>query len=184
MEQAHDRRQRKTRDAIKNAVIDLLGDRDISKISATDIAARADINRSTFYMHYADAYDVIKSIQDDVAEMIIEIADVVNIANIKTNLRTLFRTVTERIDGNPGFKKFLEENYTGFYARIEYRLIDRLGEEYAKAKNIGKSEAENYMAFVVCGLFGAYSRWMKERGTTLDEFCDSMLTAIDSGLLR
>ncbi|RIL83445.1 TetR/AcrR family transcriptional regulator, partial [Staphylococcus cohnii] len=49
---AEDRRVRKTQNAIKHAFIQLLNEKDLDKITISDITHKADINRGTFYLHY------------------------------------------------------------------------------------------------------------------------------------
>lgn len=46
-----DRRIRKTKEAIKYALIDLLKHKTLEKITIKDITESADINRGTFYLH-------------------------------------------------------------------------------------------------------------------------------------
>lgn len=48
-----------TEDAICNAFLELLLERDIRKISVKEICDRAEINRGTFYLHYTDIVDLI-----------------------------------------------------------------------------------------------------------------------------
>lgn len=47
-----DRRQRKTRTAIYSAFIELLGNKDFSKITVQEIIETADVGRATFYAHF------------------------------------------------------------------------------------------------------------------------------------
>ena len=47
-----DRRQRKTRNAIFNAFIDLLSKKDFEHITVGEIIACADVGRATFYAHF------------------------------------------------------------------------------------------------------------------------------------
>ena len=44
----------RSRRMIRQAFMDLLHEKPLEKITATDIIRRADINRSTFYAHYPD----------------------------------------------------------------------------------------------------------------------------------
>lgn len=69
-----DRRQRRTRAALHDALFALLNERDYAAITVKDIAEQADIARKTFYLHYADKdallWDSLESLFDDlVAEM-------------------------------------------------------------------------------------------------------------------
>lgn len=57
-------RRRPTKDAILKAFVDLLEDTDFDKITVRMLCKRADIARSTFYMHFTDIYDVIQSLED------------------------------------------------------------------------------------------------------------------------
>ena len=47
-----DRRQRKTREAIFSAFIELLSKKDSNKITVGEIIERADVGRATFYAHF------------------------------------------------------------------------------------------------------------------------------------
>lgn len=61
-----DRRIRITKLAIRESLIELMQRLPISKISVKLICEAADINRSTFYAHYADQYDLLDKIQREV----------------------------------------------------------------------------------------------------------------------
>ena len=47
-----DRRQRKTREAIFNAFIELLSNQHFNQITVADIIEKADVGRATFYSHF------------------------------------------------------------------------------------------------------------------------------------
>ena len=47
-----DRRQRKTREAIFNAFIALLSEKNYNQITVAEVIQRADIGRATFYAHF------------------------------------------------------------------------------------------------------------------------------------
>lgn len=56
----------KSKNAIRSALIELLGEkRNISSISIGELAERADIAKSTFYNHYSDIYAVIEELQNE-----------------------------------------------------------------------------------------------------------------------
>ncbi len=73
-EKATDRRTRKTRMAIRDALATLLTDKELPKVTVKDITELADINRVTFYRHYLDIYDLYDRTEQ---EILIEIGELV-----------------------------------------------------------------------------------------------------------
>ena len=60
----------RTKESIKNALIELLEEKGFESITVKDITTRAKINRGTFYSHYQDKYDLMaKCAEDLVKEM-------------------------------------------------------------------------------------------------------------------
>ncbi len=53
-----DRRVRRTRALLQQALIDLVGERRYEAITIRDITDRADVARATFYLHYTDKDDL------------------------------------------------------------------------------------------------------------------------------
>ena len=64
------RRVAYTKKALREAYIDLMIERPLSGITVTDICARADINRSTFYLHYKDVDALLVEIESEVLHRI------------------------------------------------------------------------------------------------------------------
>ena len=61
----------KTKNNLYNALIDLMKDKSFEEIKVSDICSKALINRSTFYAHYEDKYelleDCIKDLKDSLS---------------------------------------------------------------------------------------------------------------------
>ena len=57
-----------TRAALHRALADLILEKPLTSITVKDICARADINRSTFYLHYKDIYDLLTAFEDELLE--------------------------------------------------------------------------------------------------------------------
>lgn len=55
-----DRRIRKSRKAIEEALISLMAESNFEGITMNAIAERADVNRGTVYLHYDDKYDLLE----------------------------------------------------------------------------------------------------------------------------
>ena len=65
-----DRRVRYTKQAIRDGFLRLLAEKPIEKISVTEICREADINRGTFYAHYSDPYELKKSLEDQLHDVL------------------------------------------------------------------------------------------------------------------
>ncbi|HPO04378.1 MAG TPA: TetR/AcrR family transcriptional regulator [Bacillota bacterium] len=61
-----DRRVRKTKKQLSQALTNLLLEKDIKSISVKELTSLADVNRGTFYLHYRDIYDLYKQIQNEI----------------------------------------------------------------------------------------------------------------------
>ncbi|MCM3398676.1 MULTISPECIES: TetR/AcrR family transcriptional regulator [Oceanobacillus] len=68
MEGKLDRRKKYTRMVLKESLLELLNDKPISSITIKELCALADINRSTFYSHYTDQYDLLNKIEDEIIQ--------------------------------------------------------------------------------------------------------------------
>ncbi|MFD0679662.1 MULTISPECIES: TetR/AcrR family transcriptional regulator [unclassified Paenibacillus] len=65
-----DRRIHRTRSTILDAFVSLIFEKGFPSISVKDITANADINRSTFYAHYQDKFDLLdKLIKEKLEEL-------------------------------------------------------------------------------------------------------------------
>ena len=69
-EHSENRRVRMTKRLIKDALLDLLAQTELSRISVTALCAAADVNRSTFYAYYTSPSDLLRDIEQDMLNRI------------------------------------------------------------------------------------------------------------------
>jgi AcrR family transcriptional regulator len=60
-----DRRIRKTKQELKDAMLALLDEKPFEKISVTELCEKASVSRITFYTHYGSKYDLVNEYFDD-----------------------------------------------------------------------------------------------------------------------
>lgn len=65
-----DRRKRKSRKAIFDACVELVQKKEFENITINEIVESADLNRGTFYLHFADKYDMMNSFENEMIEKI------------------------------------------------------------------------------------------------------------------
>ncbi|TDF96283.1 TetR/AcrR family transcriptional regulator [Paenibacillus piri] len=78
-----DPRARRSRRMLRDAMIELLTEREYETISVSDITERADLNRATFYLHYTDKQDLF---QESINDVLSEIAERFQNITLETNL--------------------------------------------------------------------------------------------------
>lgn len=74
MEKKQDLRIIKTREAIKEAFIQLVAEKGFEALTVKDLTEKARINRGTFYAHYEDKYDCLASYEAEFMEGMVAIA--------------------------------------------------------------------------------------------------------------
>ena len=68
-----DRRVKKTKKQLRLALMHLMTQKSAKSISVRELAEQADINRSTFYIHYKDVNDLLLHLEDEMAERLSEL---------------------------------------------------------------------------------------------------------------
>ena len=90
----------RSKELIKSAFIELIRTKPIDRITVTNIVEKADLNRGTFYAHYADINALIKSIEEEIVQNLCE-----RLYNIKGNNffkepLPLFMQISEYLENN------------------------------------------------------------------------------------
>ena len=63
-----DRRKKYTRLVLKESFIKRMQEKPLASITIKEVCELADINRSTFYSHYKDLFDLLSQIEDEIIE--------------------------------------------------------------------------------------------------------------------
>lgn len=71
-EEKLDRRVRRTRQQLRDALIALILEKGFDQITVGDIADQANINRATFYLHYRDKEELLLSCMQDVYDDLVK----------------------------------------------------------------------------------------------------------------
>ena len=106
-EKAEYRSSRRSRALIRSALLSLMKDKPFDRITITEIARRADINRGTFYAHYRNIGEVLESIQTDVALEMSRIFEDLSLRNIITDCEKILTKAVDFISRDPQFYRTL-----------------------------------------------------------------------------
>lgn len=70
MNTKNNQRAKDTRAKIESVFTSLLKDKELQKISIQEICRGADVNRTTFYIHYIDIYDLMRKMEEEMFQQI------------------------------------------------------------------------------------------------------------------
>ena len=165
-----DRRQIKTKKAIIAAFITLLQEKNISKITITELSRLADIDRKTFYLHY----ESISDLYEDLGNMIVELIkdEVVRFTESDASPYSLFVSINDIISEKLDLFKSIAQNndFTDFMFKIKDILSEELSTIYGKTGRTANERIKLTAEFVASGTIAMYLRWLKgDSGITMDE---------------
>lgn len=171
----------RSRRLIKQAFGELLNEKDLAKITVTDIVERANISRGTFYAHYLDVFDLYTAIQNNVLETMEFGLDTIGIENIICD-------PTMAIDEGMAFLSENKEYYSLFvnssYADTFFRRVfDLLAvkcrpviEQFCS--EIPEAKAETFLYYTLGAYKEVLSRWFSGELSCSSQECANYLTGI------
>ncbi|GFE27437.1 MULTISPECIES: TetR-like C-terminal domain-containing protein [Streptomyces] len=168
--QQSDRRSRRSRTAMESALLELIGDRDLSQISVSDVTGRADVHRSTFYEHYTDVHDLAASACTEMFDQLLSATSALSVTGDSSegdsskegshpSLTAMFAHVAEH--------RALYEALLGAdgSARVINHLLQRMTESIRPRLSAQLTDSEggtddSAAAFVSGALLGAIADWL------------------------
>lgn len=179
-----DRRIVRTKKAIKNAVTELLALEEPDKISITDLARKAGVNRKTFYGHYKDVENVIDEIENDVKESFDDMLAPLTLEEIIENPGIIFAKLTDMIAMDPAFygRLLSTSRNSSLTTKIGDSFRTKIKEIFARYP-LDQYQADLMIDFVASGVVTVFRNWIADHhGKTLDELCHDMSVLTYDGL--
>ena len=151
-EKMKDRRITKTRKSIQNAYLNLLRQKGTEKITISDIAREADIDRKTFYLHYDSTEDIIR--EYTIRSFFSLSFDRKIFAKEVNSMLAEHLEFCRMVAGNPSLGFFWNE--------VQNVTVDILSEIYARHSRLPESDLKIQVSFFVAGAMYVYQRWLRD----------------------
>lgn len=177
-----DRRIRKTETQLRKGLLELLKKKRIQDITVQELVDEVDINRSTFYLHYKDIYDLLEHIEYDYFE---DFNAFITSHEIKNKSNSINKTkVTDTLID---YFKFLKENKDLITVLIGYngdpsfskRQIQTLttticNSMYDDLNILRNQQSEDVFEYCIYGSIGLVRNWVINGYTESPEFIGTL----------
>ncbi len=176
---ASDLRVEKSRAVIKNALVELMGEKELSKISISEISRCARINRKTFYRHYRNVDDVIADMENEILDEF-SAAFRSSVLDVGKIVRNLSRVVEHRRDF---FTRIMKPNPDLFSSGKIKTVLRRMIMAALRNSGMVKNDAVLNAAseYIVSGVLALFASWLDEGGD-LQFITDIAVKMITNGL--
>lgn len=164
MNKPNNRRVQITKKMLKESLLELLEQTDISNISVRSLCEAANVNRSTFYKHYASQYEVFDEMQNDFLLQIEQCFQPDDAKNASYQ-EALMKKLSYMKENLPLCKILIGNNVAADF-RTQLLNVPYIRQEIAHDICKGtKAEAKYRKEFIISGCYSIIVRWIEENCT-------------------
>lgn len=183
-----DERYHITEEAIQDAFILILKEKELDKISVSDIIKKAGIVRSTFYNHYENIPALVTSIEDKTIEDIFSLMNTFHPKNDWDVCKSYYLTICQYTLTNPLLANLLrttrEDTFFEKAMTMFHRYVRQATQDNSPSSQ--SSEERSYMiACTIGSTIGVLHKWAKDNFQVPPETIADILTqAFTTGTLH
>ncbi len=180
-----DRRIIKTKKAIRNALAELLSQKDIGEISIKDIADRAEINRKTFYSYYRGVYEVIDEIENEIVSAFKEALRDMDFKRDMHDPYGIFKKLTAIINSDMDFYGHLMQ--INHNVSLVSKIIQTLKLDFKRSLShqidIDEKTLDLTVDYSVAGMVTVYQSWFNSgKAQSFEEISKAVSVIAFSGI--
>lgn len=183
---ATDRRVRYTKMVLKQSLIKLLATKPIARITVKELCADADINRATYYAHYADQYDQLKQVEDEFVAAIAAYLSQLATSDPRSDELRLTEQIITYIGEHGELGRVLlgRNGNIDFLQNLTQLLRDRVFARWRAQRRMDEATADYLFTFIAEGSIGVVRKWLFEepRTMTAKEVAHLIFSSAEVGL--
>lgn len=156
-----DRRVRRTRTLLQQSLIQLMAEKEIRDITVKELTDLADITRGTFYLHYCDIYDILRSME---YEMFVEFNEILSrstgLGQEESTPEAILADIFSLLDRRRDMARVMigPHGDLAFVNRLKNLVKERIYQVLAHKKT--GCEYDYAEAFAVSGCIGVIETWL------------------------
>ena len=181
-EKKEDRRVRRTKKLLTQALTQLLQTKQINEITVKELTELADMNRGTFYLYYKDVFDMLEKIEDGMFERLDQIISAHENEDMSVQTRPMLEDLFVFIEENQEMCRVLLSPHGDM--NFLHRLNEVMRERFLKVWHIQAADREEidfdyHYSFVVFGFAGLIRAWVnsscRESTKEMAQLADTMI---------
>ena len=178
-EKGLDRRQKKTRHAIQTALMALMADKPLDKITVSELAAKADINRKTFYNHYATIQEVRRELDQQYIDTIFSFMEQTEPEELTRDPSPFVHQLVRAMVLQPVRARLIFESGESIYLAGHMRsLVLPYVSRMAQQHNIPASYLNYALEYIVYGALAMLNSWVHAEYPLSPQEMERMLSAL------
>lgn len=154
----------RSRKLIRGAFLELIQEKEVEKITVTDIIKRADINRGTFYAHYQDIRDLMEQMGNETLNTVIGLLEEFNYHNFLHDPLPLVMKISQWLEGDVEYYRILvnARGSEAFLCKLKEVFIEQMERDSDIPDHI-KQMPEFYvhLHFMAGGIINLYQVWLR-----------------------
>lgn len=177
-----DKRVIKTKRLIRETFLNLLSNKEFEKISVSEIARVAEIDRKTFYLHYGNTSELLSEFEQNLLEEAKEKLS----KNEDFDIPLLFNSFNDIFKANSNlFEVIIKRRVNTFFLKkCENIIIELLKHKLLKGREIG-SRMEYHIRYIAAGLIAVYIEWINdENNLHIDDISSLAMDIVDSNFRK
>lgn len=170
--QKEDRRIRRTKRLLRQALAELMNEKEFKDITVKEITDRADLNRGTFYFHYTDTYDLKEKIEDELVHDFAEVISSYSPTPEDYSARQMLEQAVSYIQEHKFLIRTLFHSSMGDGLQNKFMaVIEEMVLKVQERLHLTETEQQSTYRcrFASCGIIGCLDMWLQEEGSMTGE---------------
>lgn len=168
-------------EAIYDAFFLLLKEKELDKITVTDVIKKAGVVRTTFYNHYQNIPSLVDAIEDKTINDIFLLMETFRPKNDRDMCKSFFQTICEYTMTNPFLASLLQgPKDEAFFEKAMDMLRQYMKDvmQDSSPSEHSKEEVSYIIACTIGGIIGVLHKWIREKFETPQEVIAEILTKV------
>lgn len=184
-----DRRQKRSRKVICEALLMLMKDKPIEEITVKELTDAADVNRKTFYNNYGSIMDVKAELESQLVDLFFSLVNAENledkIAEADMNPGRFIHRLIRVVDEDRAKARMVLASGESTVVLMHLRdILNPYLQSLAKEHNVTESQMEYSLYFIASGALSVLKAWLNDEIIASSAEMENILVTLIRKVIR